>query len=221
MKTCSPLPPPPTPKPTQASVAAMTSNQLPARLLPYHMTSFPEYKGSAFGFGVMVIQDWEVAPGTAPEGEVRVVHGKEGREGGCCLESFCRDRPVVVALNNPTFMTLDAPTQVSWAGMASNSWWISPKHKTALLAMTQVSHSSSVSTYIHSTPVVVVPCSVGAAFTDTHHIPIHTPRSTSPTTWSSRTRSSPSSTLRWKSTSSTRTRRPSRRRPSAGRAAIF
>ena len=57
----------------------MTSNQLPAHLLPYHMTSFPEYKGSAFGFGVMVIQDWEVAPGTAPEGEVRVcVHGKEG-----------------------------------------------------------------------------------------------------------------------------------------------
>ena len=63
------LPPPPH---TQASVAAMASNQLPAHLLPYHMTSFPEYKGSAFGFGVMVIQDWEVAPGTAPEGEVRV-----------------------------------------------------------------------------------------------------------------------------------------------------
>ncbi len=27
--------------------------------------------------------------------------------------------------------------EVSWAGMASNSWWISPRHGTALLALTQ------------------------------------------------------------------------------------
>ena len=56
----------------QASVAAMTSNQLPPGLLPYHMTSFPDYKGSAFGFGVMVVEDWEVAP-SAPEGEVSLL----------------------------------------------------------------------------------------------------------------------------------------------------
>jgi hypothetical protein len=53
---------------TQASVAAMTSNQLPSHMLPYHMTS--GYKGSAFGFGVSVIDDWEVTP-SLPEGEVR------------------------------------------------------------------------------------------------------------------------------------------------------
>lgn len=47
----------------------MTSNQLPPALLPYHLTSFPGYNGSAFGFGVMVIDDAEVA-GSAPKGEV-------------------------------------------------------------------------------------------------------------------------------------------------------
>ena len=52
------------------SVAAMTSNQLPAGLLPYHLTSFPGYNGSAFGFGVMVIDDPEVTL-SAPKGEVR------------------------------------------------------------------------------------------------------------------------------------------------------
>ncbi len=48
----------------------MTSNQLPPGLLPYHLTSFPGYRGSAFGFGVMVIEGEEVTP-SAPEGEVR------------------------------------------------------------------------------------------------------------------------------------------------------
>lgn len=47
----------------------MTSNQLPAALLPYHLTSFPDYNGSAFGFGVMVIDDGEVSP-SSPKGEV-------------------------------------------------------------------------------------------------------------------------------------------------------
>lgn len=78
-----------------ASVEMMTSNQLPQNLLPYHLTSFPGYNGSAFGFGVMVIDTPEV--------------------------------------------TLSSPkNEVSWAGMASNSWWISPRHQTALLALTQV-----------------------------------------------------------------------------------
>ncbi len=78
----------------EESVRAMTTNQLLPSQLPYHMTSFPDYEGSGFGFGVMVIGEGEVSL-SSPRGEV------------------------------------------SWAGMASNSWWISPSHGTALVAMTQ------------------------------------------------------------------------------------
>lgn len=59
----------------------MTSNQLPPTLLPYHLTSFPDYNGSAFGFGVMVIDDPEVAD-AAPKGEVRTFLAEASRRGG-------------------------------------------------------------------------------------------------------------------------------------------
>lgn len=78
----------------EESVRMMTTNQLLPEHLPYHLTSFPDYEGSGFGFGVMVIGEGEVSL-SSPLGEV------------------------------------------SWAGMASNSWWISPRHGTALVAMTQ------------------------------------------------------------------------------------
>jgi CubicO group peptidase (beta-lactamase class C family) len=78
----------------EESVRMMTMNQLLDEQLPYHLTSFPDYEGSGFGFGVMVIGEGEVS------------------------------------LSNPL-------GEVSWAGMASNSWWISPRHGTALVAMTQ------------------------------------------------------------------------------------
>jgi len=78
----------------EESVRMMTTNQLLPAQLPYHLTSFPDYEGSGFGFGVMVIGEGEVSL-SSPLGEV------------------------------------------SWAGMASNSWWISPRHGTALVAMTQ------------------------------------------------------------------------------------
>jgi CubicO group peptidase (beta-lactamase class C family) len=79
----------------EKSVEAMTSNQLLPHQLPYHMAGFPDFEGSGFGYGVMVVGDGEVSP-SSPLGEV------------------------------------------SWAGLASNSWWISPQQDTALVAMTQV-----------------------------------------------------------------------------------